>query len=228
MINRRAHVDALLISFMTIEKWSKTWVRSKYFSVESKYVMPQSFSSRKWKQSSKAYVMIMSLAYALKTVCRYRILSFSELASLHRESIFFKRFLIIGSTLRMLTLKKNSLMLFRRIRCTSWSIVTMIEFETDESRSLALNKIFDTFDAYFLISVRWTRACLSFFLQSNTAYWWSLSRWSELHLNWCARSNLEMSMSATSNFGNQWQLHMPYSLCISFIRRKYLSSRKIS
>ncbi len=135
MINRRAHVDALLISFMTIEKWLKTWVRSKYFSVESKYVMSQSFSSRKWKQSSKAYVMIMSSAYALKTVCRYRILSFSELASLHRKSIFFKRFLIIDSTLWMLTLKKNSLMLFRRIRCTSWSIVTMIEFETDESKS---------------------------------------------------------------------------------------------
>ncbi len=135
MINRRTHVDALLISFMTIEKWSKTWVRLKYFSVESKYIMLQLFSSRKWKQSSKAYVMIMLLAYALKTVCRYRILSFSELASLHCKSIFFKQFLIINSTLRMLTLKKNSLMLFQCIWCTSWSIVTMIEFETDESKS---------------------------------------------------------------------------------------------
>ncbi len=170
MINRRAHVGALLTSFMTIGKWPKTWVRPKYFSVESKYAMPQSSSSRKWKQSPKAYVVIMSLAYALKTVCRYRILPSSGLASLHRESIFSKRSLIIGSTLRMLALEKNPLMLFRRIRCKSWPTVAMIEFGAGESRSLALNKNFGVSDAYFLISVQQTRACLSSFPQSDTAY----------------------------------------------------------
>ena len=164
MINRRAHVGALSTSFMTIGKWPKTWVRPKYFSVESKYAIPQSSSSRKWKQSPKAYVVIMSLAYALKTVCRYRILPSSGLASLHCESIFSKRSLIIGSTLRMLALEKTPLMLFRRTRCTPWPTVAMIEFGAGEGRSLVLNQIFSAFDDYILISVRQTEAFLSSFL----------------------------------------------------------------
>ena len=69
----------------------------------------------------------------------------------------------------MLALEKNPLMLFRRLRCTSWFTVAMIEFGASELGS-ALEKTFGAFDTYCLISVQQTMACLSSFLQLDITY----------------------------------------------------------
>lgn len=66
IIKRNNQVGMLSTNFITIGKWPNTCVSPKYLSVELKYESPQSSASRKWKLSPNAYVVMMSLAKALK------------------------------------------------------------------------------------------------------------------------------------------------------------------
>lgn len=120
IINPNNHVGILFTNFITIGKCPNTCVRPKYLSVELKYAFPQSSASRKWKLSPNAYVVMMSLAKALKIWWIRKIVPSVPAPSFQRASIFSTFSLMIGSTRRMLALEKKALMLLRRRRWTSW------------------------------------------------------------------------------------------------------------